>query len=439
MTFQRIARFMNSLSPAGQPRGFGRAMTLRELHAQHRWTGTAATVSLRAIANRHDHPLRLTPRVLHLNTFLMNAAPHAAASKPEVKDRARELGRMVVGRYDLLSLCEVWEQELRFQAPGRSVEIEDGDHAVDLARLPLGAEHFETESSELSRILTAWKDSGRTLPRVRLADREGEWDDFMATGLVFVLEPPYGVVRTKRYRYRRESGLDAYASKSVELIELGVERDGVLQSCGIDWYFTHTDASGQQQQQISELKGFVARSHDPRNVAIVTGDLNIDASRLDEREELYRRLRSFRLEQGGREITLIDQWNEAIHGAGYTALNDAENLRALDSAFVPASDDHTLCEEPGPAILPARKPARIDYCFLELPHEDHRVNVDISRIRRTRFERRPDAPGREPEAPPSGPEGLLDAVGVAGLWRRDSIRLISDHLGLQFSLLITPR
>lgn len=432
-SFNEIAQYMNSLPPEGQPTGFGRARSLTELHRQHRWANPNEPVSFWKICERHEHSQATRVRCLWMNMYMMRGV----GVKPAVKDRAREFGQNLVGRYDLMCLGEVWDQDVRFESPHQKFEYEDADTVIDLnenVRSAVAGTNLETffkeEESDLSRILTAWKLAGRRYPLVRFGDLENEFDDHRASGLVTLLDSPLSHIprpyqEPQRHSYNAESKdftplleldypvVDSYASKSVILVELAASRMGTAQALGIDWYYTHLDAEGAQIDQLAELRNFISETHKPENVAILVGDFNIDRN---DRQEMYELLSNIELQKSPsrRRATLRDAWH-ANFGPGHTALLGDSNVKHMEAAFVSDPIDRYLCSEPGTEPGDQRRPVRIDYCFIEDPHPDHISNVDITRLRRVRFPRRPDAP------------------------ERDEVPLISDHLGLAFNLLVTPR
>lgn len=158
-----------------------------------------------------------------------------------------------------------------------------------------------------------------------------------------------------------------------------------------------------QMAQLDELLAFYRAHHDPRNVAILCGDFNIDGSN----PRLYQGLTG-RLNQ----INLSDAWGDGryraeIH-AGQTARNDDGNgTREADFSNVcwpfrgPGGQDY--CDEQANLKSTSPDVGRFDYIFVERPASAHRCYVDPSRVRRRQFRR----PGVS-----SGQQFLSDHLGL---------------------------
>lgn len=210
-------------------------------------------------------------------------------------------------------------------------------------------------------------------------------------------------------RGKKNKDTDAWASKSVMLtrVDLGPGK--------IDLYSTHLnwggdipelafdvpkygrvvinrDIPGAQMRtrlrQCEEIVAFIDRTHDPRNVAVLTGDFNIDGSDPAEYAQLLRILDG---------ANLVDQWKWHFGGSvpGMTS-GTFENICKLTShsRFICDETESPPTEEGG---------SRYDYLFVEKPTSEHEFNLDLSLL-----ERRP----YRYSSPRAKPRYLSDHIGL---------------------------
>lgn len=327
-------------------------------------------------------------RVLFYNTFLLRAVRvpvlgRWAHEKPAVEARAGEIGAALAGAYDVAALCEV------FQASERASVVEgwggDPDRAV---AGPTGSGLVQ------------------------------------GSGLLTLSAHP--VVRTANHVFRtrgsRWADVDAWADKGV----LGVEVDLGLPGGNLEVYSTHLLYGGDlldrrrregpeparlRQAQVEELFAFVAAVRRPENVAMVVGDLNVDAGGhgpdgdVDEGAEPAAQLQATAATHG-----FDDVWRSVGDGPGWTC--DCWVVGPEAWPADPTAPD--LCAEPAPE-RGDRHLVRIDYAFLQRPQPSHGISVEARAMRRRTFPR---------------PEGAPD---------REVIATMSDHLGLHLDLEATSR
>ncbi|MBN1350871.1 hypothetical protein JXJ21_15740 [candidate division KSB1 bacterium] len=168
---------------------------------------------------------------------------------------------------------------------------------------------------------------------------------------------------------------------------------------------TPAEKAAVRKSQLEELKEFFNKNHPKNspNVAILTGDFNINGSKPEGMAE-YNTLKTT-IEALG----LRDEWsyqrqffpkddpNKADPGYTDGPDKEASNIRNDDLFF----------QDPAPE---KEKEYRFDYIFLEKPRHEHAFNVDISRIRRRHF-MRPKQKGK----------------------------FMSDHMGLDATLIFSAR
>lgn len=327
--------------------------------------------------------MRARFRLLAYNAFLMHIRVPARSFGPDVmaapayRARAVEIGRAVADGYDAVALMEVFDE------------------------------------NEQAAVASGW--SGRN---VELVLGPGPSLLRKSSGLMTVVDGA-GLVRTANHRYaRRGSALydaDVLANKGVLLAEINLGGPANL-----ELYSTHLVAGNDFRRraggdhppnpfrliQVEELLEFVRRVHRPANVAIVVGDLNVDAAAeagpaADER----RTVREAFVHAG-----FDDLWEAHGAGPGYTfsKIGATSHICATD----PRHDRY--CAEPGERTAGVLA-KRLDQAWLQRPAEDHRIVVSVRAIRRRSFPRAPGAPGR------------------------DAMPFLSDHLALELELGLSPR
>lgn len=423
------------------------AMGMRRLASTLRWpTGAPPeTLALRSLLGRFSDPHKVTRRLLFYNTFLIPGLviplkdfiievlipdipgipdPHdlietvlewlssfvptgriTIRPAPAMKERAAELGSAILADYDIAALCEAFDSE------------------------------------ERALIIHAW-------PRDARPDREigpdvsGNW--VVASSGLMTICPRGSITRKARHTFRQRGDrlrdVDAWANKGVLLTEIdfGLVRgrlelysthlfsggtDGQLRRRSQDTLFGRIEVGGEPTDlqrleirlgQVNEAVDFIRRTHRPENVAMLVGDFNINAHegaalRIDgitatPYEHLKRTLRA---------LDMHDLW-EALSPAadanpttGYTS-----NIKSRGRDICPVDARHPqYCDELTP---PRRAGQRIDYVFVERQNQQHAFILDLTRPRRVPFERPPNAPGR------------------------DEVPFLSDHIGLELTLVATP-
>lgn len=318
-----------------------------------------------------------TLRVLFLNTYLLRAFEAeigrrrvTVGSKPRIRERAEELGRALRGEYDVLALAELFDER------------------------------------DLRSFLSAWPDT--ETPAVHVGPVSTAPGVLQTSGLVTIAEGfRTGRVAVSGYR-RRGSRLfdaDAWAEKGALLCEVTIG-DTVLEITS-----THLFAGGGllprppwpqrggdevRRRQIDELRAFVDDHHEPGNLQLVVGDLNVPASHPDGTPtEEYRQLCT------GFD-GLDDLWRrDRDRGPGPTA-----DIVEGSASFLPDTDARFYRDGPpsGPdqgRTSPASE--RIDHAFGS-------PGIEVVSMRRRRLPRPDDAPGRT------------------------EIDLMSDHVGLHLEL-----
>ncbi len=300
-------------------------------------------------------------RLLAYNTFLMHIRlptrgfGHDVMAAPAYRDRAREIGTTVAGHYDAVALMEVFDE------------------------------------NEQAAVLDGWA--------ARRADHvlgPGPTVLRKSSGLLTVVDGPT-LTRTAHHRFTQRGSLlydaDVLANKGVLLAEIDVGGPANL-----ELYSTHLVAGNDfrrrtgavhppnpfRLRQVEELLAFVRRVHHPSNMALVVGDLNVDAAaKTGPAADEHQAVRAAFGRDG-----FDDVWEAHGSGAGYTIceVGTAAQICTQDAA------DARYCAEPAGEDLGVR-PKRLDYAWLQRPNVDHKIVVAVSAIRRRSFPRAAGAPG----------------------------------------------
>lgn len=333
-------------------------------------------------------------RVLFANTYLLRALPLPGGrwlyGAPLVEERAAELGAVLHDAYDVAALCEV------FQPVDRDRLLAEAGVGADRAR---------------------WVEGPRATPPLT----------FASSGLVTFAS--HRLVRsastTFRTRGSRLVDSDAWAAKGVLLaeVDLGLPANLEVYSThlfyggdllGSDRRHRSADLHRIRQAQLEELLAFVDATHRPENVALVVGDLNVDAEGRgpDSRATPeVGRWTATALHDAMDRAGFDDVWRTDGEGPGWTC----DLLHSPLERFRVDPDEPDLCAEPAPAVQPGDHLVRIDLAHLQRPTPAHRLAVEVDRVRRRPFFRASDAPGR------------------------DRMATLSDHLGLHLELRAAPR
>jgi endonuclease/exonuclease/phosphatase family metal-dependent hydrolase len=303
-------------------------------------------------------------RLLAYNTFLLhirlptrNHGRNVMAA-PAYEDRARETGETLAGDYDVVALMEVFDEQ------------------------------------EQASVLDGW-----AARRVDHALGPGPSVLRKSSGLLTVVDGPT-VTRTAVHRFaQRGSPLydaEVLANKGVLLVE--IDAGG---PANLELYSTHLVAGNDfrrragaphspnpyRLRQVEELLAFVEREHHPSNVALVVGDLNVDASApAGPAADEHRAMRAAFRSRG-----FDDVWEN--HGGGGPDFTYREAGAASSGADVHAK--------------------RIDYAWLQRPNADHEIAVSPTSIRRRSMPR------------------------AAGAPHRDAMPFLSDHLALDLDLALS--
>jgi len=386
---------------------------LVEAHRFTRGQATDGGHSMRSLVERHRQGT--VTEWLVYNTWL---APFQVAEGLSDSDRAartEEIGRTIDDeRYDVALLSEVFHgPDLGGDLPGE--RIRDGiQSVVDHARgPPTGADLSEGEVGDAvdSGLLGLTTDNGRGhTPRI-VDSTAGTFDDL--------------------------TGQDAPANKG--WLHLAVD----VGPGTVDAFLTHANSEWDREdpadhfavrKQNIETVLEAAERHSPdEHVTMVCDDLNV-REKFDEFDWLLRRMRQHDLHDvylthGGIETTTSYYGDDLVgrSGSGYT--DKCRRYRR-----------HCHCEDyverDGSADTRGERyvhhEGRLDYVFLERPQPEHTFDLDLHRVRRRIFPRYNDYVDIDvPRRLMCGP--LVEDPGA------QDIRFLSDHMGVQFVTVASPR
>jgi endonuclease/exonuclease/phosphatase family metal-dependent hydrolase len=393
---RQIAATMDPLNPP---------TSMKDLCRRHRWLNKDLKQpwSLRRVAARHPEPQCKCIRFLSYNTYLMPYGGNLFLNpKPAYDARRKEIGWALAGSpdpYDLVALTEVWTDEaVRDIANAFNVTAEKPGKQGHAVFGPLGDTWHKGDSC-------------------------------------LIISPDYRIEESNCWIFNeRGHDIDGAANKGILWARIRIGSLGA-----IDLYVTHLYSGDQGHlsdthvAQLKELVEFVADTHKLGNVAVITGDFNIDSR--DRESVSYKTIHKLMGDIGMQDVWDL-HWADAFGGEapnlrGPTTAGDhgdnAEMISRLLSGMEwasaqgkPPSKDPRFCPEPTPdgfttggVYYPFG--GRIDYLFVERYIPQHTFYLDISRIRRRLFKR---------AIPASAREGM---------------DYLSDHLGLDVTFIVSPR
>jgi endonuclease/exonuclease/phosphatase family metal-dependent hydrolase len=319
--------------------------------------------------------------------------------KPELKPRALEIGAIAGQDYDIACLCEVFSHARRMQ------------------------------------LLSAAQAAGRPIQYVEGPDDSG--DTTLADGGLFTLAFQRPILHSdwtifdgdSRGEYFRDA--DAWANKGVLLtvVDVGVGH--------LEIYSTHLMNGGDlitvpawvpvlnilfpelspqerlalQLKQVDRLVAFYKKHHNPKNIALVVGDFNIAADVKNRYDALVAKMSAINMRDVWPYYRLppIDPKQTPTPRGDSHSSNDEAGHSSSTVWKICQPSSATYCDEWAKTETTT---SRIDYVFAENPTKHHTYMLDISRIRRRSFVR-------------------LHS-GIQELY-------LSDHVGLEVSLIASPR
>jgi endonuclease/exonuclease/phosphatase family metal-dependent hydrolase len=313
----------------------------------------------------------------------------AFAAKPALAERADDLGH-VVAEYDISCLCEVWTQDSR-------------------ERMAAGIQR--------TRPGTAWQFGVGP-------DESGEWT-MAGSGLLCAVRG-HRVTRSEVLVYAdrgsRERDSDAWSHKGAMLSVIETDA-GSLEVFQTHLYYggamplpepTQEQRFAVWASELAELSTFFHAHHDPANVAILTGDFNMDGADIRTYAQLRRTTDALNLQ----DVWAWDVFGHSPCGGRtcrYTDHDKSTWERAFDEACSGFEADGSCVDGGDVAPPPLRHDTgvgRFDFVFVERPTNQHLCRLEVSRIRRQPFQR--------PQV-------------------TDGESYLSDHLGLDLTLFLSPR
>lgn len=326
----------------------------------------------------------------------------AFAAKPQLDIRAVEIGRTIAQDYNVVALCEVFSPERRSRLSAAAGEVTPSNVLRGNASGPsVGDDPMVFADSGL-QTLTFGARITNTVSRAfeTKGDNKRDADAWSNKGvLLTVVDVGFG--KLEIYSTHLISGGDLLCTmvEDVPLLNQVFPPLSDEQRIKI------------QLAQLEEVKAFYRQHHVKSNIALIVGDLNINAH--DNQRNEYRRLVS-----SLKEIGMLDLWpyyryreNPGVadlkrvprgdtHASGNNNLNSELNRICVPDGKY--ADEHAAVQDPT---------NRIDYIFVQEPNSDHTFTLDLGRIRRRPFQR------------PAGSSGQ---------------QYLSDHVGLDVTLFCNP-
>lgn len=404
-SLRSISEFMDSRNSTN---------SLREVIKKHRLPGSvsASELSFRTVADRHTSVSSRDIRFLFYNTWLLQGFV-GIGDKPLVGTRSYLIGQELKSTgYDIAALCEVFDE-------GSQERI---SHESSFPNYEVGP--LSTIGKKSSGLMTLSK---------------------------------YRITRFNRHRFEdRGSGTDWWSNKGVLHTVIS------LWPGNIDLYTTHLVYGSTSKElpartkdrlnQLIELRSFIGDTHNLDHVAIIAGDLNINADSNHPDGDAYRRLirhvKNIPLKKGG-QISFADLW--PLRGGKSGGTN--ESYRKCQNRLV--EDNIIYCddEETGKE----KNEGRLDYIFVQEPAQEHKMNLDFTRLKRRPF----PVPDLKVHQIPivinelMRPEEIesLSSMSESDLARvltnfirdqcqqhaEDDVGHLSDHLGLEVTFLASSR
>lgn len=327
--------------------------------------------------------------------------------KPALNERTQSLGP-ILGIYDVCCLCEIFTQQ--------TIE-------TILARL-------------------GYTSNGASFASTAGPDRSGAWT-MEGSGLFFIARTKYPIVKTERLvfanRGDKQKDSDAWANKGalLNVIDLGFGRMELYQThlyygddlpefsipgLGIQILSipSEEERMAVRRAELQELSAFYQLHHDPKNVAIITGDFNTNGANVREYADVRHAMDSLNLHD-------VWAWDVYSHNPseGHTCrFTDKEphetdfnagcsvtlEQGSLQNPWRPFCDDTYFHKKPQKGV------GRMDFVFIERPTALHSYRLEAARILRRTF----------PLASEIYDEGEI-------------VKFQSDHLGLELTLYLSPR
>jgi hypothetical protein len=336
--------------------------------------------------------------------FVTGAGPAEIGAKPDIDARRVKIGGAIESeKYDIVGLSEVFSPDdraaLLAEIPQHQVEI-----GVETPSVPVGGQNLRVEGPKGSGLCTLTRGPDGSRPSIVESDRIAftdpgyilrDTDAFAGKGVLFT-RLDLGPGHIDVYTAHLLSGNDIPSGVEIAVrVATGVTTLGLSE---IGWRKEKKPVRDIRISQVRELADFVRRTRDHQNPVIVLGDFNIEAEPSVPGSE-YQELLEIMYDLG-----LQDTWLN--RGSAWGGTHDADNTceREPDSGLA------FRCVDYPDGSVPQRS-KRIDYVFVELSSRDHSFTLDISRIRRASFWR-----GNNQPTP-----------------------YLSDHLGLEFTLIASPR
>jgi len=426
--------------------------SLRRLGEIHRWVNKPKNISLRDMLKRHTAS-KSVKKFLFYNTYLLSGVALkigckygfplnrwtvkekiSIGAKPDLQRRARELGeKLLKNGYDFIALCETFNDK----------EINEITKAWKNKNIPISVAQGPSEVKTLSLKLSPNLIPGLVhipspldiacppipnpipIPIPPLISGiptiEGKTEN---SGLMTIaVKNTFSQVSKHAYKNKGNALQDAdyWASKGVlrTVINVGFGN--------IELYNTHIHAGGGleiegqnsvsveernqvRNAQFRELRLFIQKNKDPKNIAILVGDFNRNGSNPTDSQYLI-------MKKEFEKVGLEDLWLQRAYDSSGNIVQGSTSMDEDEDGRVSLAKGENICDLQGDFCSDNKKQkdtsrSRIDYIFIEKPKASHSFNLDVTRPRRVNFKR-------------NNP--------------REGMDYLSDHLGLAIHLIPSPK
>lgn len=408
---------------------------LRSLAKQHRWLNFDETnISFRNIIERHKGGTNSKDiSFLFYNTWLIHGFFGLAFDAPFRSLRANLIGLDIKNsRYDIAALCEVFDekyqkiikkQRFKYDAMGPVwTSLNTSSGLYTLSKFPLSykrrrfeAKGYPPDSLSNKGILLTTIDLG--IGKIDLYSTHLFWGATVVEDIV-------------SYYSRGLSKIAQTFQIEIKPVNLRILI---------------------QLAQLKELTEFIKKTHNPKHVVIVAGDMNINPGKSRVNGGAYEKMRDLLSNitiKNGSKISLEDLWK--IKGGKRGGTNTPTQGCPLETRLTNPTSGILYCNDDSDEPSEAKnEEGRYDYIFVQKPTASHQIIIDFSRMKRRPFPI-PDLrfddiknlnlhlnPRFSPLFMNRSPEQVTSII--AEIIKKECKDHLSDHIGVDVKLVVNKK